>query len=39
VREILERPYRIIYVVMPSRIEILTIKHYRQRLAERPDEL
>ncbi|MGQ0835489.1 MAG: type II toxin-antitoxin system RelE/ParE family toxin [Gammaproteobacteria bacterium] len=38
-REILERPYRIIYRVTPTRIEIITVKHYRQRLAERPNEL
>jgi toxin ParE1/3/4 len=31
-RELLERPFRIIYVVKPERIEIVTIKHYRQNL-------
>jgi toxin ParE1/3/4 len=37
-REVLERPFRIIYRLSYSRIEILTVKHYRQRLAERPQE-
>lgn len=31
-REVLERPYRVIYQVKPERIEIITVKHYRQRL-------
>lgn len=31
-RELLERPYRIIYRITATRIEIVTIKHYRQRL-------
>jgi len=31
-REVLERPYRIIYQVGEDRIDILTGKHYRQRL-------
>ena len=38
VRELLERPYRIIYRVSPNSIEILTVKHYRQRLIDRPDD-
>jgi toxin ParE1/3/4 len=38
VRELLERPYRIIYRVSANSIEILTIKHYRQRLIDRPDD-
>jgi toxin ParE1/3/4 len=38
VRELLERPYRIIYRVSATNIEILTIKHYRQRLIDRPDD-
>jgi plasmid stabilization system protein ParE len=37
--EVLERPYRIIYLVGNDRIDIITIKHYRQRLADRPAEL
>jgi len=36
VRELLERPYRVIYRVATDRLEILTIKHYRQRLVDRP---
>ncbi|MGH8228502.1 MAG: type II toxin-antitoxin system RelE/ParE family toxin [Steroidobacteraceae bacterium] len=31
-REVLERPYRIIYQIGDERIDILTVKHYRQRL-------
>lgn len=38
-REILERPFRIIYVVKPERIEIVTIKHYRQNLPRSPRHL
>jgi plasmid stabilization system protein ParE len=36
VREILERPYRIIYRVADDEIQILTVMHYRQLL---PDDL
>ena len=35
-RELLERPYRIIYRLTPTQIEIVTVYHYRQRL---PDDL
>jgi plasmid stabilization system protein ParE len=38
VRELLERPYRIIYRVSATRIEILTVKHYCQRLVDRPED-
>jgi toxin ParE1/3/4 len=38
-REVLERPYRIIYRVGVDRIDILTVKHYRQRLPTRPENL
>ena len=38
-REVLERPFRIIYVVEPERIEIVTIKHYRQNLPRSPHRL
>jgi plasmid stabilization system protein ParE len=31
-RELLERPYRLIYCVSAESIEIVTVKHYRQRL-------
>ena len=39
IRELLERPYRIIYRVTPSQIEIVTLKHYRQRLPHNPQRL
>jgi len=32
VRELLERPYRIIYRITERQIEILTVMHYRQLL-------
>lgn len=32
VRELLLRPYRLIYRVWPDRIEIVTVMHYRQLL-------
>jgi plasmid stabilization system protein ParE len=35
-REVLVRPYRIIYRLQPDTIEIITILHYRQLL---PDDL
>jgi plasmid stabilization system protein ParE len=38
VRELLERPYRIIYRVSATGIVILTVKHYRQRLVDRPED-
>lgn len=30
IRELLERPYRIIYQVTPERVTILSVMHYRQ---------
>jgi toxin ParE1/3/4 len=39
VRELLERPYRIVYRVTDAAVEILTVKHYRQRLVDRPQDL
>ncbi|MDG4484282.1 type II toxin-antitoxin system RelE/ParE family toxin [Xanthomonas vesicatoria] len=30
VRELLERPYRLIYRVTPTQVDILTVLHYRQ---------
>ncbi len=39
IREVLDRPYRLIYRVTRERIEILTVKHYRQRLSERHCDL
>jgi hypothetical protein len=38
VREVLERPDRIIDRVSATGIEILTVKHYRQRLIDRPED-
>jgi addiction module RelE/StbE family toxin len=32
IRELLERPYRLIYRVLPDRIEVITVMHYRQLL-------
>jgi toxin ParE1/3/4 len=38
-RELLERAFRIIYVVRAEKIEIVTIKHYRQNLPHSPRRL
>jgi toxin ParE1/3/4 len=38
-RELLVRPFRIIYAVKIDRIEIVTVKHYRQNLPRNPDQL
>jgi len=38
-RELLERPYRIIYRVTEERIEILTVMHYRQLLPRKASAL
>ena len=38
VRELLERPYRIVYRVTDTAVEILTVKRYRQRLVDRPQD-
>ena len=35
-REILERPYRILYRIKSDRIDVITVMHYRQLL---PDDL
>lgn len=32
IREVLERPYRIIYRILSDRIDVLTVMHYRQLL-------
>lgn len=37
VREVLERPYRIIYRIMTNRIDVLTVMHYRQLLPKSMD--
>ena len=34
IRELLERPYRIIYRIKPDQIDILTVMHYRQILPQ-----
>jgi plasmid stabilization system protein ParE len=39
VRELLEPPYRLINCLMGDRIEVLTVKHDRQRLTDRPQDL
>ena len=36
VRELMERPYRIIYHVLPDRVDVVAVMHYRQLL---PDDL
>jgi toxin ParE1/3/4 len=38
-RELLLRPFRIVYAVKADRIEIVTVKHYRQNLPRNPDQL
>jgi len=38
-REVLERPYRLIYQVTELGIEIVTVMHYRQLLPEDPQQL
>lgn len=38
-RELLERPYRLIYRVTAERIEILTVMHYRQLLPRKTSML
>jgi addiction module RelE/StbE family toxin len=39
IRELLERPYRIIYHVAADRVTILTVMHYRQLLPRKADIL
>jgi addiction module RelE/StbE family toxin len=38
-RELLERPYRIIYLIRPQRIDVLTVRHYRELLPSDPRSL
>lgn len=38
-REVLERPFRLIYLAKPDGIEVVTVKHYRQRLPRSPKHL
>lgn len=39
IREWLERPFRLIYRIRNGRVEIITVKHYRQRLSDQPGDL
>lgn len=39
VRELLERPYRIIYIIKPNQIDVLTVMHYRQVLPQDIEQL
>ena len=39
IRELMERPYRIIYLIHPDRIEILTVRDTRRVLPRRLDVL
>lgn len=39
IRELIERPYRLIYLIYPDRIEILTVRDTRRVLPRRLDEL
>ena len=38
-RGVLGRPFRIIFLASPDRVKVVTVKHYRQRLPERPADL
>lgn len=38
-RELLERPYRLIYRVAAARVEVITVMHYRQLLPRKADAL
>ena len=38
-RELLERPYRIIYRQLDDCVEIVSVMHYRRLLPERPEDL
>ncbi len=37
-RELLERPYRIIYRLLPERIDVVTVMHYRQVLPKNMED-
>lgn len=39
IRELLERPYRIIYRTTPERVTILSVMHYRQLLPRKAQNL
>ena len=38
-REVLDRPFRLIYLIGEGRIDIVSVKQYRQRLPENPADL
>ena len=38
-RELLERPYRIIYFIYPDQIDVISVIHYRQLLPTDIDDL
>ena len=38
-RELLERPYRIIYRLLPDRIDVVAVMHYRQILPKDMEDL
>ena len=38
-RELIESPYRIIYLILPQRIDILTVRDSRRVLPRRLEEL
>lgn len=39
IRELIEKPYRIIHIVLAERIDVLTVMHTRQLLPLDPDDL
>ena len=39
IRELLERPYRIIYKIKASQVDVLTVMHYRQVLPQGIEQL
>ena len=39
IRELLERPYRIIYKIKTSQVDVLTVMHYRQVLPQDIEQL
>ena len=39
IRELLERPYRIIYKIKSSQVDVLTVMHYRQVLPQDIEQL
>ena len=39
IRELIERPYRLIYRVLPDRVDVLAVIHGRRLLPQRVDDL